>query len=69
MASAFSFGFSGDDIDIDNDIDEGSDQHQDISENPSIEDKPSNNDNKLFPAARHLLSDWVSPLFSLSKAF
>ncbi|OKL56965.1 hypothetical protein UA08_07803 [Talaromyces atroroseus] len=58
MASTFSFGFSGDDIDIDIDNDvEGSDHGVARIE----QNKPSNN-NKLFPAKRHILSEWASQI-------
>lgn len=60
MASTFSFGFSGDDIDVDMDNDiEYNDDNSKV--NASIEQNASSSSNNpVFPAERHLLADWVS---------
>lgn len=66
MASAFSFGFSGDDIDIDNDVEQDNDAQL---ENLHIADEnKSSNNEAVFPAERHLLSDWVSELFPIPSS-
>lgn len=60
MASTFSFGFSGDDIDMDVDdieVDAGNNG----TERPDTEDKIA--PNSMFPAVRHALKDWVSLLY------
>lgn len=58
MASTFSFGFSGDDIDMDVDNDVEVEAGNNVSEKPNTED--TNAPNSSFPAVRHALEDWVS---------
>lgn len=58
MASAFSFGFSGDDIDME--VDEIEVEAENVSEKPNAEN--ANAPNSMFPAVKHELKDWVCNL-------
>lgn len=56
MAGTFSFGFAGDDIDLD-DVNEENELEQ--SSNRPVESHQTDRSPELFPAERHQLQDWV----------
>lgn len=59
MASTFSFGFHGDDIDTDMDIDQAPEQQQ-RQQPPNIHSAGHTSTINLIPATLHRLDEWVN---------